>query len=157
MNRNWSRRRGAVGKSREQGFSLLEVLVAFVVLAIALGTMTTGVALAMRSDARTRATQGALRVAQSQLEAAGLSATLEPGQRTGVIGQRYRWRQTTVEVLPSTLQPQQSDAKQSAKPDAKPLQSATPLRAFWVTMVVDTDDGTRVELAALKMMPERKS
>ncbi len=153
MKRDWSSYRRNTGKSREQGFSLLEVLVAFVILAIALGTMTTGVALAMRSDARTRATQGALRVAQSQLEAAGLSATLEPGQRTGVIGQRYRWRQTTVEVLPSTLQPQPSDAK----PDAKPLQSATPLRAFWVTIVVDADDGTRVELAALKMMPERKS
>jgi len=152
MKRDWSSYRRNTGKSREQGFSLLEVLVAFVILAIALGTMTTGVALAMRSDARTRATQGALRVAQSQLEAAGLSATLEPGQRTGVIGQRYRWRQITVEVLPSTLQPQPSDSK----PDAKPLQSATPLRAFWVTMVVDADDGTRVELAALKMMPERK-
>ena len=153
MKRDRSRRRGAAGKSRDQGFSLLEVLVAFVVLALALGTMTTGVALAMRSDARTRATQGVLRVAQSQLEAAGLSATLEPGQRTGMIGQRYRWRQTTVEVLPSTLRPQPSDAK----PDAKPVQSSASLRAFWVTMVVDADDGTRVELAALKVMPERKS
>lgn len=153
MNRDRSRRRGTTGRFREQGFSLLEVLVAFVVLALALGTMTTGVALAMRSDARTRATQGALRVAQSQLEAAGLSAALEPGQRTGVIGQRYRWRQTTVEVLPSTLRPQPSDTKQNAKP----LQSSAPLRAFWVTMVVDADDGTRVELAALKMLPERKS
>ncbi len=118
MSRDGCRRRGATGRFREQGFSLLEVLVAFVVLAIALGTMTTGVALAMRSDARTRATQGALRVAQSQLEAAGLLTTLEPGQRAGVIGQRYRWRQTTVEVLPSTLRPQPSDAK----PDTKPVQ-----------------------------------
>ena len=70
FNRVYVRRRG------ERGFALLEILVAFVILALGLGAISTGVALAMRSDARTQTSRVALRLAQSRLEAAGISDVL---------------------------------------------------------------------------------
>ncbi|MBR0697764.1 prepilin-type N-terminal cleavage/methylation domain-containing protein [Bradyrhizobium lablabi] len=136
------------GRCSERGFSLLEVLIAFVVLAIGLGAMTMGVALAMRSDLRTHVGQGALRVAQSRLEAAGVSEALVPGQREGRVGRRYRWRQTTVEALPSTLAVR--------KQDAEPSRQSAAIRTFWVTVVVNAGSGTTVQLAALKVAPEPK-
>ena len=89
------RRRG------ERGFALLEILVAFVILALGLGAISTGVALAMRSDARTQTSRVALRLAQSRLEAAGISDVLTSGYREGLIAERYRWRQNVTEVRSS--------------------------------------------------------
>ena len=86
---------------------------------------------------------------KSRLEAAGVSETLAPGQRDGRVGRKYRWRQTTVEVLPSTLPAQKQDA-------AVPPRPAAPLRAFWVTVVVNAGNGTTIKLAALKIAPEAK-
>jgi len=52
----------AVKRSGERGFALLEILVAFVILALGLGAVLTGVAVAMRSDARTQSNRVALRL-----------------------------------------------------------------------------------------------
>jgi type II secretory pathway pseudopilin PulG len=69
----------AVKRSGERGFALLEILVAFVILALGLGAVLTGVAVAMRSDARTQSNRVALRLAQSRLEAVGITQALLPG------------------------------------------------------------------------------
>ena len=149
MSREGSSCHLAVGVARpgERGFTLLEILVALVVLAIGLGAVSTGVALALRSDARAHGSQAALHLAQSRLEAAGIAEPLVPGQRQGQVGNKYRWRQTVTEVRPSA---------EPAPPGAMPRRPAGGLRTFWVSVVVETADGITMNLAALKLAAEAK-
>ena len=88
----------AARRRDERGFALLEILVAFLILALGLGAILVGVSVAMRSDTRTQVSRGILRVAQSRLEAAGLTEVLVPGHREGRVGSTYSWRQTVTAV-----------------------------------------------------------
>ena len=78
---------------RQQGFSLLEVMVAFVLLAAALGLL-----LGMLSRGLKQVTQAgneteASLYAQSLLDELGTLQTIEPGVRDGNFASgRYRWR-----------------------------------------------------------------
>ena len=141
-------RRRLARRDRERGFALIEILVAFVILALGLGAISTGVVVAMRSDARTQVNRTALRVAQSRLEAAGISEALAPGTREGLIANKFRWRQTVTELRPAS--------------DTRPAQGARPahangaLKSFWVEVAVETPDGTGIKLAALKLATEAK-
>jgi prepilin-type N-terminal cleavage/methylation domain-containing protein len=140
-------RRGFVRRG-QRGFALIEILVAFLVLALGLGAISTGVVVAMRSDARTQVSRTALRVAQSRLEAAGIAEALAPGYREGLIANKFRWRQTVTEVRAST------DARQPQPVRSAPASNA--LRSFWVEIAVEAPDGTATKLAALKLAPEAR-
>jgi general secretion pathway protein I len=129
----------------EQGFALLEMLVAFVILAVGLGAISTGVALAMRADGRAQTSRVALRLAQSRLELAGITGRLVPGHREGRMAQNYRWQETVTAV---------HIAAESQKPgDANPGQSAagSGVASFWVEIVIEAADGTVARLAGLKL------
>ncbi len=141
-------RRGLIRRG-ERGFALIEILVAFVILALGLGAISTGVVVAMRSDARTQVNRTALRVAQSRLEAAGISEALVAGYREGTIANRFRWRQTVTELRPAT------DTRQP-QGVARPAPASNALRSFWVEVAVEAPDGTATKLAALKLAPEAK-
>lgn len=85
-----------------RGFTLVEVLVALVVVAIALGALvrTTGQAAEIQFEAERRTL--ALWVASNQLAALSLEPTLEAGRRAGQtrMGDRdWRW-QATIEPAP---------------------------------------------------------
>ncbi|TGY35899.1 type II secretion system protein XpsI [Stenotrophomonas maltophilia] len=78
---------------RQRGYSLLEVIVAFALLALALTLLLGSLSGASRqvgqSDLRTRAVLHA----QSLLEATGIDAPLQPGQTHGEWEDgRYRWQ-----------------------------------------------------------------
>ena len=100
-------------RARQRGFTLLEVIVAFMLLALALtlllGTLS-GAAKQVRWSAD--AARAGLH-AQSLLDATGWDAPLAPGERTGEFdGGRYRW---TLDVSPyqdagRAPQPQQPGA-----------------------------------------------
>jgi type II secretory pathway pseudopilin PulG len=140
-------RRVFIRRGGERGFALLEILVAFVILALGLGAISTGVVVAMRSDARTQVNRTALRVAQSRLEAAGISEALAPGYREGLVANKFRWRQTVTELrLASDTRP----------PQARPAPANGALRSFWVEIAVEAPDGTAIKLAALKLATEAK-
>ncbi|MEH2496205.1 general secretion pathway protein I [Bradyrhizobium sp. AZCC 1678] len=141
-------RRVTIRCDGERGFALLEILVAFVILALGLGAISTGVVVAMRSDARTQVNRTALRVAQSRLEAAGISEALAPGYREGLIANKFRWRQTVTELrlANDTRQPQ----------GGRPAPSSGALKSFWVEIAVEAPDGTGIKLAALKLATEAK-
>jgi len=134
----------AASRRGERGFALLEILVAFVILALGLAAILAGVSIAMRSDTRTQVSRSVLRVAQSRLEAAGVTERLEPGQRDGRVGDRYTWRQTVTAVQPGAS---------SRKPDgAKPAApAANAVSAFWVEVAVRAGDGTVANVAGLKL------
>jgi hypothetical protein len=102
----------------------------------------------MRSDARTQVNRTALRVAQSRLEAAGISEALAPGYREGLVANKFRWRQTVTEVrsVSDTRPPQ----------GGRPPPSGGALKSFWVEIAVEAPDGTATKLAALKLAPEAK-
>ena len=133
----------------QRGFALLEILVAFVVLALGLGAISTGIAVAMRSDSRTQTRQVALRLAQSRLEAAGISEKLVPGYREGR-AKNYRW-QETITAVPIGAQPPEPQGDKPSPPAATAV-----MDSYWVEVAVQGADGTVARLAALKLAPEAR-
>jgi general secretion pathway protein I len=141
-------RRAAGRRNAERGFALLEIIVAFVILALGLGAVLVGISGAMRADAKTQTSRGALRVAQSRLEAAGAGEPLVPGQYDGRAGDKYTWRQTV-----SAVQSDDGVRDKSAKPGMAAMGGVA---AFWVEVEVRVGDGSTVRLAALKLAPMAK-
>ena len=129
------------GQSGERGFALLEILVAFVILAIGLGAISTGIALAMRSDDRTQVGRAVNRLAQARLEAAGVATALLPGRREGRMA-NYKWQETVTPV------------RIAAAPQAKAGQATSNagVTPFWVEIEVQASDGTVGKVAALKLV-----
>src|SRR5665213_3428278 len=109
----------------QRGFALLEILVGFVVLALGLGAISTGIAVAMRSDGRTQTMRVALRLAQSRLEAAGISERLAPGHREGRTN-NYRW-QETITAVPIGAKPPEPQGDKPNQPAA-----IIPMAAYWI-------------------------
>ena len=138
-----ARRRG------ERGFALLEILVAFVILALGLAAVLTGVSVAMRSDAKMQTSRSVLRVAQSRLEAAGVTEGLTPGHREGRAGNNYIWRQT-ITAVQSGARSRKPEGTQPAPP------AANAVSAFWVEVAVRAGDGSVAKVAGLKLAPVAK-
>jgi type II secretory pathway pseudopilin PulG len=151
MNAVWLKRvRGATSRRRgERGFALLEILVAFVILALGLAAVLTGVSVAMRSDAKTQTSRSVLRVAQSRLEAAGVTEGLVPGHHEGRVENYYTWRQTVTAVQSGVG----SRKPEGARPEPA---AANAVSAFWVEVAVRAADGTVARLAGLKLGPVGK-
>ena len=87
-------------RRRQRGFTLIEVLVAFAVLALAL-TMLLGTLSGATRQVRWSADAGRAALhAQSLLADTGVGEALQPGRRDGELdGGRYRWQ---LEVAPYT-------------------------------------------------------
>ena len=75
----------------QRGFSLLEILVAFSILALSLGVLMQIFSGSLRNADVTRDQAQAVALAQSLLASAGVEATLVPGESTGVLDDRLRW------------------------------------------------------------------
>jgi general secretion pathway protein I len=141
-------RRFPARRKGEKGFALIEMLIAFVVLAVGLGVLFSGVSTAMRADRRIMSGRVASRVAQSLLEEAGISHRLIAGQHEGMTGGIYRWRET---ITPIRLKTPQSEPGNVAL-----NQSAADagLAMYWVEVRVQANDGAVANLAALKLASE---
>ena len=81
----------------QKGFSLLEVLVAFTVLALSLGVLFQLFSTAVRGVLQSEHYSKALIIAEARLALLGREEPLEQGEKTGVEGSIYRWR---TEVTP---------------------------------------------------------
>jgi general secretion pathway protein I len=134
----------------ERGFALIEILVAFVILALGLGAISAGIAVAMRSDGRAQTSRFAVRLAQSRLEAAGIVAALVPGRREGRIANHYRWQETVTAVHTGAEPPDPRGVKLGQTP------ANAGFALFWVEIAVQAADGTIARLAALKLAPAAK-
>lgn len=97
-----------------QGFSLLEVLVAFVVMGLVIGTLLQLYGTAMRSVALSDEMSYALLAAESQLARVGRDIKVEKGSESGTLDKSdYRWR---VDMEPIELMEDQDSFSLSVEP-----------------------------------------
>jgi general secretion pathway protein I len=75
-----------------KGFSLLEVLVAFVILALVLGVLMQIFSGGLRNTKRAGEYQQAMLLAQSKLEGIGIETALEEGVSSGDFDDIYHWK-----------------------------------------------------------------
>ena len=83
-----------------RGFSLLEVLVAFIILSLALSVLMRIFSVGTRNAALAGDYSRAVLLAETKLAAAGIETPLQEGIATGGIDERFRW-QTSARMLPA--------------------------------------------------------
>ncbi|ACI51302.1 putative pseudopilin I precursor [Gluconacetobacter diazotrophicus PA1 5] len=83
--------------ARERGFTLIEVLVAFVIVMLALGVVYEGIAGGIEATRITNRTEEALSRAQSHLAAVGHGMRIAPGTQAGDDGSLFHWQ---VHIVP---------------------------------------------------------
>lgn len=123
--------------NRQKGFSLLEVLVAFSIMAVALGILlnifSSGVNTAVIAEEYTVATQ----IAEGLMAKTGVETALTPGETFGTEAEKYHWTVsvTTPPELSALMEPDQES-----------------FALMEVTVIVEWGDagGRRVELHSLK-------
>lgn len=86
--------------SRQQGFSLLEILIAFSILAMSLGILLNIFSGGLRRTIVSEEYQQAVIIAQSQLAIAGVDGELEGANAQGTVQDKYAW---SVRVNPYDL------------------------------------------------------
>jgi general secretion pathway protein I len=84
----------------DEGFTLVEVLVALALLGIGLAALVQVVPAATLAAARAQARLEALALAQARLETLGVDAALLPGGSAGVAPGGYRWRVSARPLAP---------------------------------------------------------
>ena len=93
--------------NKQQGFSLLEILIAFSILALSLGILlkifSAGVNTAVVAEDYTAAVQ----IAESLMAKTGVGTPLQAGQDSGLENEKYHW---LVEVSPFVFNPENVDA-----------------------------------------------
>jgi general secretion pathway protein I len=88
--------------SSARGFTLIEVLIAFAILALTLAALMQVFGAGLRSSDAVDRHLMATMLARSILDDLGAEIPIAAGERTGEIGQGYRW---TVRIQPSTTIP----------------------------------------------------
>ena len=127
--------------NKQQGFSLLEILIAFSILALSLGILlkifSAGVNTALVAEDYTAAVQ----IAESLMAKTGVETPLRPSQSSGLENEKYHW---LVEVSPFEFNPENVDP------------TAITAMLFKVKVVVnwgdDNADDRQVELSTLKLI-----
>ena len=75
-----------------KGFSLLEILVAFSIMAMAMGILLRIFSGGVNTAAIASDYTQAIQIAESQLASVGIEEELETGEESGTIADRFRWQ-----------------------------------------------------------------
>jgi len=95
-----NRRPGREGA--QAGFTLLEILVAFTVLAMMLGALLPAFSAGLRSFDTAESSVHAVLLAQSRIEAVGIDIPLEEGEQRGTFEDGFEWVVRVRQVAPAT-------------------------------------------------------
>ena len=129
-------------RSANRGMTLIEVLVAFVILALAMGVILQIFSGGMRNARLAEGYSRAVFLAESQLAAVGLEQALTVGEVSGQVNPDLRWR---VNISPL------DDGGASA-------QLATPMQLYQVHVTVSwVDEGRQrqIEFGSLRLGPRQ--
>jgi len=83
---------GGHGRRRARGFTLLEVIVAFTILSIALAALLQAFATGMKSLSAAQASATSVLHARSKLDEVGVSLALKEGESSGEFEDGYVWK-----------------------------------------------------------------
>ncbi|MGZ8143689.1 MAG: prepilin-type N-terminal cleavage/methylation domain-containing protein [Methylosarcina sp.] len=139
-----------LSRSSQSGFSLLEILVAFSILAIALGVLLNIFSSGVETAAVAEEYTSAVQIAETLMARTGVESPLQQGQNDGIENDKYRW---SVTIAPYELVLDDLDA------------GSLPATLFMVTVRVgwesgnaaDGDHQREVELTTLKLSPKTTS
>lgn len=129
----------AIGRGGERGFTLMEVLVAFSILTVALGGLLLAFTNGLRTTERAVTISTATLQAQSLLEAVGKSIPVREGRTDGILEDGSRWR----------ISMERYDTGESGTAAV-----VRTLFAFRVEVSVEWDDGRSVTLTSLRLGAE---
>ena len=136
---------------RARGFSLLEVLVAFVILALVLGVIMRVFSQGMSRVSESEFYARAVMLAQSKLAQLGAGIPLEEGEVSGAGEDALRWR--------VRLAAYDADKENEARKDAPP-QPPLPVRLLQAEVEVTWDAGDQsaprsIRFVTLRFAPRR--
>jgi general secretion pathway protein I len=124
----------------QRGFSLLEILVAFSIMAISIGMLLSIFSSGLRNATVSEEYTSAVQIAEAIISRPGNEAPLQPGRSNGVENDKYRWELT---VEPFNLTDETIDTR------------IIPARLFMVTAIVSWAEGggreRQFELTELKL------
>lgn len=120
----------SIRRDSTPGFTLLEVLVAFAILAISLGAVYQAFGIGARNARASEAYTVAVLLAESELAAAGVETPLFPGAEEGTFG-RYNWRRT---VIPASETPASEQASEQSAPSSSVTAKGVQLYEVTVTV-----------------------
>ncbi|MGB5601452.1 MAG: type II secretion system protein [Gammaproteobacteria bacterium] len=126
---------------RQRGFSLIEILVAFMILAMSLTVIFRIFSGGLRNVALSEDYARAVLVAEAQLSAIGISEPLEQGVSSGEWGKRFRWERVIENYQPWEQQDKQLSAR---------------VLAYQVTVNVDWEHAGRsrqISLRSVRLKP----
>lgn len=90
---------------RQRGFTLIEAIAAFVLLAMFLGVLLSALGTSMRQTMRAEQESLAAEWAQSKLDLVGIGEKLETGSTRGEFDDDYRWEMEVTEYEPPREEP----------------------------------------------------
>ena len=99
---------------RQAGFSLLEVLVAFSILALSMGTLMQIFSGGLRNVGLSEDYARAVAIAEDQLVAIGIEFPLIAGDSRGELGEKFRWHMVAQPIEGNLLSEQ--EAQQAISP-----------------------------------------